>query len=161
MAAVTYRTLEHVAEQARPYPADLLAGCESGLVLFAAAFLGHNDAIHFAEAGIITTCIDTDAERLYEMRELYPEQWAFVNTDAWAYAEAARREELTWDVVSADTFTGAMTRRSLDSLELWCSLAEQLVTVTVTNRNSYTVPKGWGFHLHKRSEKVFWLVMHR
>ena len=144
MDTVTYRTLEHVAGQARPYPAHLLEGCESGLVLFSAAFLGHNDAIHFAEAGLVTTCIDTDADRLHEMRELYPEQWAFVNTDAYAYAEAARHEELTWDAVSVDTFTGPMTRRSLDSLELWCSLAERLVTATVTNRDSLHGAEGLG-----------------
>src|SRR3990172_9872911 len=111
-------TLEHVAMQARPYPTELLEGCETGLVLFAAAFLGHNDAIHFAEAGITTSCVDIDSEGLAEMRELYPDSWAFVTVDAWHFAEACASEGVQWDAVSVDTFSGDATRRSLDSLEL-------------------------------------------
>ena len=131
MGAVTYATLEHVAEQARPYPAHLLDGCETGLCLFAAAFLGHNDAIHFAEAGLHTTCIDIDEDRLGEMRELYPSEWEFAVFDAWDYA---RRPAL-------GPYLGRRLGRhvywlahgyALVSLELWMAIANRLVTVTVT-----------------------------
>lgn len=161
-------TLEHVAMEARPYPASLLEGCETGLVLFAAAFLGHNDAIHFAEAGMRCTCVDIDGARLAEMRALYPADWTFVEDDAWGFAQQqlARWEYLAVsaipaDVVSVDTFTGSATRRSLDSLPLWCSLARKLVTATYTSGEAYEVPEGWRATLYERASGVYWLVLQK
>jgi len=160
MDAVTYPTLEHVAMEARPYPAHLLEGCESGLVLFAAAFLGHNDAIHFAEAGITTTCIDADPARLEEMADLYPGQWRFVADDAWDFARRHRGDQ--WDAVSCDTWTGDLMHRSLASLDLWCSLAREVVTVTITDDvETPNIPEPWTASLYPRSDRVNWLVLER
>ena len=163
MGAVTYASLEHVAQQARPYPTHVLEGCETGLCLFAAAFLGHNDAIHFTEAGIVTTCLDDDADRLAEMRELYPSAWAFVDADAWTYAQAAASEDLFWDAVSVDTFTGDAMERSLASLGLWCSLARKAVVVGITLdlTDRYATPKGWRSSLFHRANDVHWLTLER
>ena len=161
MGAVTYPTLTHVAMEARPYPTHLLEGCETGLVLFAAAFLGHNDAIHFAEAGMRGVCVDIDRERLDEMRELYPSEWMFLPFDAFKLAAELAQEEASWDVVSVDTFTGDIMRRSLDSLELWCLLANRLVTVTYTPGEAYEVPQGWKGDLYERATNVYWLVLTR
>lgn len=149
--------------EARPYPTHLLEGCETGLVLFAAAFLGHNDAIHFAEAGLETTCVDLDAERLQRaMEPLYPAEWLFFPMDAWNYAECACREGVSWDVVSCDTWTGDLMHRSLDSLDLWCSLARKAVTVTLTVGATYTLPEGWvDSELYERAPGVYWLVLTR
>lgn len=160
---MTYPTLEHVAMQARPYPSHLLEGCETGLVLFAAAFLGHNDAIHFAEAGIRTTCVDVDGERLAEMCDLYPSDWSFHENDAWRFVEACHiySERAQWDVVSVDTFTGDMMHRSLASLDLWCSLARKVVTVTYVAVTGYEVPEGWQDSLYTRAGDVYWLVLER
>jgi hypothetical protein len=157
---MTYPTLEHVAMQARPYPAHLLEGCETGLCLFAAAFLGHNDAIHFAEAGIRTTCCDTDAPRLEEMQRLYPADWEFHAVDAWQFADNAIAVGRKWDVVSADTFTGEMMYRSLGSLDLWCSLARKFVTCTITDEID-DLPRldGWLPWLLPRSQRVDWLIL--
>jgi hypothetical protein len=177
VGAVTYPTLEHVAMQARPYPAHLLEGCETGLCLFAAAFLGHNDAIHMAEAGLRVTCVDTDALRLHEMMSLYPSDWQFITADAWSFAHdqgAEHRDTLTyrhwaaapgipirWDVVSVDTFTGDAMQRSLESLPLWCSLARKAATVTHTDGASYQTPAGWRSSLVERATGVNWLVLER
>lgn len=162
MGAVIYPTLEHVAMEARPYPAHLLEGCETGLVLFAAAFLGHNDAIHFAEAGVQTTCVDTDAERLAEMRTLYPEDWEWEVCDAWDYEVFATGYCFQWDAVSCDTWTGDLMHRSLASLNLWCSLAHKLVTATITDDVPMVdAPDGWKAELFPRSERVSWLVLTR
>lgn len=162
MDAVTYKTLEYVAMSARPYPTHLLTGCETGLVLFAAAFLGHNDAIHFAEAGLEGTCCDIDAERLEEMKRLYPDNWTFVAGDAWELAQEAADADLQWDVVSVDTFTGEATDRSLSSLDLWCRLARRVVTATITDEVSVIdVPGGWTLSLYPRSDTVSWLVLSR
>jgi hypothetical protein len=158
---VTYPTLTHVAMEARPYPTHLLEGCETGLVLFAAAFLGHNDAIHFAEAGLRCSCVDVDAERLAVMRGLYPDTWAFFEGDAWEWAEKCRGN-VTWDAVSCDTWTGDLMERSLVSLDLWCSLARKAVTVTITDDvKSIDVPEGWWSSLYPRSDHVSWLVLER
>lgn len=162
MVGVTYPTLEHVAQEARPYPTHLLEGCESGLVLFAAAFLGHNDAIHFAEAGIATTCVDVDEARLGEMEDVYPDEWEFRSADAWRFAEAAWLVEERWDAVSCDTWTGDLMYRSLGSLETWCALARKLVTVTITDDvEKVDVPEGWTSSLYPRSDHVSWLVLTR
>lgn len=154
-------TLEHVAMQARPYPAHLLDGCRTGLILFAAAFNGWNDAIHYAEAGLRTTCVDIDREAVDRMRGIYPDEWRFTVDDAWEFAEDARTLDDKWDAVSCDTFTGQAMRRSLDSLELWCSIARRLVTVTWTDGAAYTVPDGWHASTHPRSGHVHWLVLTR
>jgi hypothetical protein len=157
--AVTYPTLEHVAMQARPYPSHLLEGCKSGLCLFAAAFLGHNDAIHFAEAGIDTMCVDTDRERLREMAALYPDSWSFQAADAWQFAEIWSGG-FQWDAVSVDTWTGDLMLRALGSLDLWCSLARKFVTCTITHEiDDLPQIDGWLPWLSPRSGNVDWLVL--
>jgi len=160
---VSYPTLEHVAQEARPYPTEILEGpelAESGLLLFAAGFLGHNDAVHFAERGIPCSAVDVDGARLEQMRQLYPPEWEFVEADAFEFARenVARRR---WDVVSVDTFTGEAMARSLELLRLWTGLAHRAVTVTVTARTSYAVPLGWTSWLYPRSTSVYWLVLER
>lgn len=160
--SATYPTLEHVAQQARPYPTHVLVGAETGLVLFAAAFQGHNDAVHFAEAGLKTMCVDIDGPRLAEMAQVYPDDWQFAVDDAWKFADAAYTLGEQWDVVSADTFTGDVMHRSLDSLPLWCSLARRAVTVTLTVGEAYKLPEGWlDTQLYERATGVYWLVLER
>jgi hypothetical protein len=159
VGAVTYATLEHVAEQARPYPTHILESAETGLCLFAAGFLGHNDAIHFAEAGITTTCVDSDGVRLTEMEMIYPQKWAFVVADAWEFARAAVGSR--WDVVSCDTWTGDLMYRSLQTIPLWCSLAAKAVTLTLTLGAEYPVSHGWRDSLYERAPGVYWLVLER
>lgn len=162
MGAVTYPTLEHVAQEARPYPTHLLTDCETGLCLFAAAFLGHNDAIHFAEAGIKTTCVDVDGDRLEIMADLYPEEWHFVCRDAWTFARHHRDKGHTWDVVSVDTFTGDAMDRSMESLDLWLSLATRAVVVGTT-----TYPIVLPAYLnvkasyYERAAGIYWLCLER
>jgi hypothetical protein len=161
VGVVTYPTLEHVAMEARPYPAHVLEGCETGLVLFAAAFLGHNDAIHFAEAGIRTTCIDTDEVRLREMKALYPDTWTFLPVDAWTFAEAARDMDTMWDVVSLDPFTGDTMQRVLDDLQLWADLARKALIVGSTTL-AVEYPKGFRPSAPTvRASSVYWLVLTR
>lgn len=160
VSRVSYPSIEHVAQEARPYPRELLDGCESGLVLFAAAFLGHNDAIHFAEAGIPNvTLVDVDGERLDEMAELYRDKsWTWLTADAWDVALNARRLGTKFDAVSVDTFTGPALERSLRSLDLWTAIARKLVTVTSVGTH-FDVPRGWYGRLRKRSANADWLVL--
>jgi hypothetical protein len=155
-------TLEHVAQDAQMYPVELLEGRSNGLLLFAAAFLGVNDAIHFAIAGLDATLVDVDAARLEEMRALYrDDRWRWIVGDAWAFAREARDAGAKWDVVSVDTFTGDAERRSLDDLEAWTSLARHAVTVTATRDAAYRVPRRWTARILPRSPSAYWLVLER
>ncbi len=153
--------LDKISAQARPYPAHLLNGCETGLCLFSAAFLGWNDAIHMARNDLDTTCVDIDAERLLEMRDLYPPEWDFVISDAWEFAIRQRTFGKRWDAVSVDTFTGAATERSLASLALWCAIATRVVTVTVVGAQDAEIPSGWTSGTFPRSGDVAWLVLEK
>lgn len=167
MVTLTYPTLEHVAQEARPYPDHLLADCSTGLALFAAAFLGHNDAIHFALAGMRATCVDVDDEGLDRMREIYPDDWSFLFSDAWSFAQRANGFGERWDAVSVDTFTGDSMERSLRSLNLWTGLARRLVTVTYRVEDPRVelirpfIPRGWIWSLYPRSGAIYWLTLER
>jgi hypothetical protein len=156
-----YRTLEEIGDVARPYPTQYLEDLDHGLCLFGAGFLGHNDAIHFAEHGLETTVVDVDEERLAEMRALYPEEWEFVCADAWAYAEAAADAGVVFDAVSVDVYTGDAELRALQELELWTSLASRLVTVTATPDKRFDTPAGWRVSTHERVAGVYWLCLRR
>ena len=117
--------LEAVSRDAMVYPAHLLRYGGTGLCLFAARFYGVNDAIHMARAGMDITLVDI-APRVHEMAAMYG---AFaVQGDAWECAEKWRDQGDQWDAVSVDTYTGDATTRSLGDLELWCSLARDVVT---------------------------------
>lgn len=149
--------LGEISAEARPYPSHLLREGGTGLCLFAARFWGVNDAILMARQSMDITLVDT-SERVLEMAEMY----ACDSTlgDAWDFAESAIGGE-QWDAVSADTFTGDPMTRSLASLDLWCSLARDVVTVTHTPGAPYEVPDGWTGWLFPRNERVNWLVLER
>lgn len=164
MGAVAFEpALQAINQQARPYPAHLLPEGGTALCLFSAAFLGWNDAIHFARKQMTATCIDVDQPRLREMEGIYPETWTFHAMDAWDFALEAKRHDDQWDAVSADTFTGQPEIHSLHSLELWCDLATTLVTVTCSKGRDLDklIPDGWRHHLYPRSSEVDWLVLTR
>lgn len=155
--------LDAISKEATPFPAFLLPKGGTALALFAAAFLGVNDAIHFARNDMTATCVDIDAERLDEMADLYPYDWDFVLGDAWEYAEEARYDGIRWDVVSVDTYTGTATNRSLAELELWCALADKAVAVTLPrNRidDRFDVD-GFETSVFPRSPLAAWLVLRR
>lgn len=158
---IEYKSLGEVAMEARPYPDHLLKDARTGLCLFSAAFLGHNEAIHFAMADVVTTCVDIDPDRLAQLEDLYPDTWEFVNEDAWDYAVAAGDAGRTWDVVSVDTFRGNATERSLTTIPLWCSLADKAVVMTLEKGQDYDVPLRWRAELMPRNSEVYWLVLMR
>jgi hypothetical protein len=158
---VTYPTITDVAMEARPYPTYLLEAAESGLCLFSAAFMGHNEAIHFVLEDVQTTCVDIDQEKLHAMQALYPSEWEFVCRDAWEFADAAHSVGMTWDVVSVDTFRGNATERSLSDLTVWCAIAKDAVIATLADDVPYEVPEGWTESKFQRNSEVYWLVLTR
>lgn len=161
MAPVTLSgPLSDVSKEARAYPVHLLREGGTGLCLFAARFFGVNDAIHMARNEMELTLVDIST-RVWEMAGMYGCE-SYVQ-DAWEFAKQARGTESQWDAVSVDTYTGDAARRSLDSLELWCSLARDMVTATHVTGMPYTVPDGWKDWLFERNARngVNWLVLER
>jgi hypothetical protein len=153
--------LGELSREAREYPAYLLREGGTGLCLFAARFYGVNDAIHMARNNMAVTLVDI-SDRVWEMAGIYDDCEAY-EADAWALAEDFRSRRLMWDAVSCDTFTGDAARRSLDSLDLWCQLARDVVTVTHVDGMDYTVPDGWTDSLFQRNARggINWLVLTR
>jgi hypothetical protein len=153
------------------YPADLLAGAESGLLLFASGFGGLNDGHWFREMEVpCVTAVDMDADTIESMKCAYPADWKWLVADAFDFAmEAAERMDL-WDVVSAD-LPSSMPLQMVDDLPLWCAVAARFVISTVMRHNFPgrpalsqlpDPPTGWQYQrLIKRSEHrggVYWLV---
>jgi hypothetical protein len=149
-----------ISKEARIYPAHLLREGGTGLCLFSARFYGVNDAIHMARAQMSLDLVDT-SPRVWELEQIYAPNVMVYEGDAWEYAAEFQREERQWDAVSADTFTGDPMTRSLASLELWCSLAREVVTVTHTPGAPYDTPEGWKDELFPRNDRVNWLVLTR
>ena len=161
MAPVTLSgPLSDVSRDARAYPVHLLREGGTGLCLFAARFYGINDAIHMKRNEMDITLVDISG-RVLEMRDMYDCTAAM--WDAWEFAEDARGRGETWDAVSVDTYTGDATTRSLSDLELWCSLARDVVTCTHVTGQPYTVPDGWRDWLFERNPRggINWLVLER
>jgi hypothetical protein len=108
------------------YPTDLLTGCENACVLFCAAFLGKQDCFWVAQAGIVGTGVDTDAEKLADMRLLYPKSWTFVASDAFRFALDT---PVRYDLVSLDPYTGDMDVKVAAHLNIFCGIAKKVVIV--------------------------------
>jgi hypothetical protein len=152
-------TLNSIYARAGAYPADILAGSDSALVLFGAAFLGVNDAIHMAGAGLTNvTVVDIEAEKLEEMRALYPQKWEFVPADAFDFVERQRSAGVRYDVVSADPFTNLMPRCRAELSSL-CALARQAVVLGIEHGLEFDPPQGWRSRRVERSELADWIVL--
>lgn len=157
MAALTA-----VKTAAGPYPTRLLEREGSALLLFGAAFLGANDGIHIRDAGMYATVVDTDEQRLAEMRELYPATWVFVHDDAIEYA--ARARDKSFDIVSVDCYTGNASRLCLSMAPEWARLARRVVVVTAGRGDldePFAPPDGWRSWVMRRTPLAQWLVMER
>jgi hypothetical protein len=139
---------------------------DTALCLFCAEWLGMQDAYWVAKAGLIGTCVDVQGEKLEQMREVYPEGWEFVEADVYAYAHAAVREEMWWDVVTLDPWTGQFDQCA-KLIDTWSALARKVV---VLGHGNYRLtppeaPEGWELsETIKRSDYkggIYWLVFKR
>jgi len=148
-------------EAGATYPGHLLDGCDTALVMFAAGFLGKQDAYWIADAGLKATCVDVDAAKLQQMQTMYPDAWHFVIQDAYDYAEhdAGR---WTWDIVSLDPWTQDFDRCAAQ-IGTWCYLANRAVILGTGAATRVTPPKGWNItEIRKRSDYmggVYWTCL--
>lgn len=143
---------------AGPFPDELLVGARSALFLFGAAFLGANDAVWALNAGVRSTVVDRDAERLEEMRTLYPASWRFVGEDVFEFIASASRR---WDVVTADPFTGDTADRCLAMLPAFARITNDTLIVTISSRVPSPKVAGWKVSRMPRTRLADWLVLTR
>lgn len=159
MGAVTAESLDEIRARGNRdiFPTEILPGCSTALVLFAAAFLGEQDAAWIEEAGIVGTCVDHDEDRLKEMVRIYPDRWIFVNQDVYRFAGKATWH---WDLVTVDCPSNEFDKCER-LIELWCGLARiSVVLGTAPGASSVTAPDGWRVsRTIRRSPIANWTVL--
>jgi hypothetical protein len=155
------RTMSEVRDDPQRFPRSALPDSGTALCVFAAEWHGRQDAYWLAEAGLQTTCVDLNAQKLDEMKRIYPDDWEFVTEDAFAYLPAG-----TFDVVTLDPFTGDPMERCHRDLKHWCGMAN--LTVIMGSTASQRIPKGppgWRItDIVTRSSfggGVFWTVLRK
>lgn len=141
MTVATVPLLDIVPRDA-PFPTERLAGLDSALVLFAAAWLGKQDAVFAADQGLRGTCVDVDQEQLDRMQQIYPDGWEFRQADAFAFTRTWRAAGRRWDAVTVDCPTNLFERCATE-LELFCDVARRLVVLGTGRRTELVAPDGW------------------
>lgn len=137
------------------FPTALLQGVRTGLVLFAAGFYGEHDAIWFAQAGVKTTCVDRNADKIAHMEKLYPRDWEFVAGDVFDFTLTTRR----WDVVTLDADSNQFTECA-EMIDRWCALARTAVVLGCSRYEPITVPVGWELTERQyRSDVASWAIL--
>lgn len=153
-------TLDLIRDEDGTFPVRVLEGARTALVLFAAAFLGRNDAAWIADAGLIATCVDRDRDRLGLMGTVYPASWRFVTDDVFEFVDAARAAGEQWDVVTADPWTNHFAR--VAALDL-VSLARRAVILGTGPTTPVAPRHGWEVteiaHRSDHAGGVYWTVM--
>jgi hypothetical protein len=130
------------AGEARLYPRAALEGMSTAFMGFCAGFLGRQDCVWVAEAGLDATCVDLDAPKLKEMRDMYPDGWVFVEADVFDYARQRYAQGARFDVVNLDPPTN-LFERAADTIGLWCGLARSVVILGIGRHTSLGIPDGW------------------
>lgn len=143
------------------FPGSVLEGSETALCLFSAAWHGRQDAYWVARRGLTATCVDLDARRLEEMREIYPPDWEFVHADAFEYVRERVMYADRVDAVILDPYTVHFAACAA-YLPEWCDAANNVVILGMDGRE-LEPPPGWELQLKlKRSSYkggVYWQVL--
>lgn len=146
------------------YPRWVLNDASDALVMFCAGFHGMQDAYWVYEAGLLATCVDSDAVRLGEMEAVYPADWGFVASDAFEFIDDAVGTGMRWDVVSLDPFNDLMDEcvRYLPKL---VEVARQTIVLGTETHTRLRAPDGWGLAESLRRSDwgggIYWKVLRR
>lgn len=152
-------TLEDLKTDDGNYPHGILVGCDTALVVFAAGFLGQQDAVWIADAGLRATLVDENKVKLDYMRGLYPDDWVYLCEDAYRFGETTDDE---WDIVSLDPWTNQFDRCA-DMIATWCRLARHAVVLGTGRDTVVRPPAGWSVtDTRQRSDYdggVWWTIL--
>ena len=83
------------------YPGHALIGHRTALCLFCRRLPWPQRRVLARRRRPVTTCVDTDEQRLDEMRAIYPNDWGWEVADAFAFADMAAVLGRQWDVVAS------------------------------------------------------------
>jgi hypothetical protein len=144
------------------YPRSILRRCSDALVLFAAGFLGRQDAFWIADAGLTAVCVDVRIDPLHDMAAVYPADWQFVHGDVYALAAYGALDDA--DLVSIDCPSGHFDRCA-DMISVWCALARRYVVLGTSGDMEFDLPDGW-IEVQRRFRSDFaggtyWAVLKR
>lgn len=161
MAALAEFELIRSEADGQAYPREILSECRDALVLFAAGFLGRQDAFWIADAGLNAVCVDYRHEALADMQELYPAEWVFLQADIY---RQPRHWETEADLVSVDCPSGHF-ERCADLVGLWTQMARKYVVLGTGADVEIEVPAGWRLNERRfRSDfagGTYWAVLER
>jgi hypothetical protein len=131
---------------------------KTGLLLFGAAFQGDNDGQYLRAAGYTCTVVDIDAERIEQMRPLYPDDWTFVCADAYRFASDAIKRGARWDVVSVDPFTDQADLVFAAIETLFVPLSIMLTVVGVQSKN-FALCRKRKYAIIERNSEWAWIAI--
>ena len=139
--------LADLAVSAGPYPD--IGSPERACCMFAAGFLGANEAIHPGHVPYVK-CVDIDRVRLAEMERIYPVGWEFVCADAYTELDAMSAMGEHFDLISLDPQMNQRAR----CLALLPRLRELADTVVL----GVTVPDCGADEYVERCDDSWWAV---
>lgn len=145
--------LDEVRERAGVFPTWVAEDASTAACFFSAAFMGVNAEVHLTTAGSVL-CVDTDQERLDEMRALYPPTYHFIRSDAFRALDSLQGQH--FDVVTADPFTNLM-RPCLDRLSDFRAISGKLVLGITPEMADEALARG-AVEVMPRSIKAAWAV---
>ena len=153
-------TLEDVRDpDDRSFPTGVLRDCKTALVLFSSAWYGKQDAYYVAAAGLRATCVDIRNDNFEDMERLYPDDWEFIQDDAYEFVRQTHRR---WDVVTVDCPSGHF-QKCADLLPLLCRLARVTVILGSGVDTRLVPPEGWRVVTRNRRSMmyggVYWTVL--
>ena len=140
MDSVILESVRNIADDT--YPKERLVGIGSALMCFCAAFMGRQDCIWVADAGITATAVDHELEHVELMQKAYPDDWEFVTADVYDYAAKRYAEGMSYDLVSLDPSSNQFAEAAA-LCALWCGIADKLVIMGTGEETELDPPFGW------------------
>lgn len=140
MDSVILESVRNVADDT--YPHERLEGIRSALMCFCAAFMGRQDCVWVADAGITATAVDNELEHVELMQKAYPDDWEFVTADVYQYAGERYAAGDKFDLVSLDPPTNQFEDAAA-LCALWCGIADRLVIFGTGRDTEINPPPGW------------------
>ncbi len=118
---------------ASAFPSPLVAGSQSAISFFAAAFLGRNDVVFLDRLGVPdVVLVDLDDEHLAVMAHIYPHVTETYAADAYAVARRMGQEGRAFDLVLCDPFTHDGWRVLDGNFDTFAALARKSWVTGVT-----------------------------
>lgn len=120
----------------REFPTHVLENAKSAAAFYTAALMGVRDIIHLNDHQIPdVTLVDLDAEKIEEMKKVYPSGWDYVVDDAHKVMKRFREEGRKFDVLVLDPWTHRQ-RVDMEQLGTLLDITNRHIVISLS-ANSY------------------------